>query len=299
MPNLKFAGKILVFFLLAGMFPAPCRAFSSDDGPAEALREDVRFLTDSTANSGRRFGCAGAQNSVFYVHRRFKDAGLWTRVQSFKSEDGTGHNVIGITPGFFSQYIVVGAYFDGLGIVGGRHYPGADCNASGIAAMLSLAGSLGRKCRRDTGIIFVAFDGHNADMSGSRNFVEEYLPGRRIVMMVNLDIIGSSLVPVNERLKDYLIVLGGADRCWELESAGRGLGLHLSYDYYGSTRFTELFYKGISDQKWFIQKRIPSLMFTSGITMNTFKTTDTADTLDYPLMAKRVLLIERWLMTLI
>ena len=51
----------------------------------------------------------------------------------------------------------------------------------------------------------------------------------------------------------------------------------------------------MSDQRIFLEHDIPAVMFTSGITLNNNKVTDTPDTLDYTLMRKRIQLIFYWL----
>lgn len=284
---MKRSLKFILLFLLLSM-PLHGQELAS------FLRDDVGYLADSL-RSGRGFGKGGAQAAAFYVVRQMRSAGLRTTVQSFNSSSGAGHNVYGVTPGWFRRYIVVGAYFDGLGKPSESYYPGADSNASGVAAMLSLARSLAGDCKGDTGIIFVAFDGHNASLSGSREFCRMIRRNYRISMMVNLDILGSTKAPVHKNRPDYLIALGGSSHRFRLENANRGLGLDLSYDYYGSNNFTELFYRRISDQKWFLEDGVPSLMFTSGITMDTNKISDTADSLDYDVFTKRVELIMKWL----
>ncbi len=82
-----------------------------------------------------------------------------------------------------------------------------------------------------------------------------------------------------------------------LESVNRDqhIGLELGYDYYGSKDFTNLFYRRICDQRVFLEHGIPAVMFTSGITLNNNKVTDTPDTLDYALMRRRIQLIFYWL----
>lgn len=261
----------------------------------ETLRRDVTFLADTT-HRGREFGGAGEQGAIFYITRAFREAGLWTRLQSFRDGDHIGHNVIGMTPGFYSRYVLVSAYVDGLGVIDGKVYPGADSNASGVAALMSLAKSLAKSSfDRGTGIIFVAFDGHASNMSGSKAFLDRLGSEYNIVLMANIDIVGSTLVPVRKNRPDYLMVLGGTGYSFSLERANRGIGLHLSYDYYGSRNFTDLFYKSLGDQKWFISKKIPAVMFTSGITDNTNKLTDTPETLDYEILAKRVRLMSKWI----
>ena len=271
-------------------FCRPCIA----SGPEERLKAEVSFFSDSL-HQGRAFGSRGSQGVAFHICNSFKEAGLWTRVQSFRYAGVTGHNIIAFSPGFYDEYIVVGAYYDGLGKIDSGWSPGADSNASGIAALLSLAFTLAHEPRHSAGIIFVAFDGHHSDLSGSRAFVDRFLDEYKVSMMVNLDILGGTSAPVKAGVSDYLIALGGREYAWDMDRANRRLGLHISYDYYGSSRFTDLFYRSISDQKWFLERKIPAVMFTSGITMDTNRITDTVDKVDFPVYARRVEMIGRWI----
>ena len=290
---------LLIFFLPAALLvrPAALRAqqfaFSEADRTAE-LRAEVEFLCDSLC-AGRGFGTAGAQGATLYLLRQLRNAGLRTTVQSFAAGGRVGHNVVAVTPGWFRRYIVVGAYFDGLGTLDGRLYPGADANASGVAALLALARELPAVCRGLVGVVFVAFDGHAADLAGAQAFLAQYRSVYPPVLMVNLDLLGSSLAPVSPSRPDYLIALGGGPYRWALESAARGPRIDLSYDYYGSETFTEIFYRRVSDQRCFLEAGIPAVMFTSGITEHTNQVTDTPATLDYDLLSRRIDLIATWL----
>ena len=265
----------------------------ASDRTAE-LRAEVVFFCDSLC-AGRGFGTAGAQGATLYLLRQLRNAGLRTTVQSFAAGGRVGHNVVAVTPGWFRRYIVVGAYFDGLGVLEGRLYPGADANASGVAALLALARELPEVCRGDVGLVFVGFDGHAADLSGASAFLAQYRSVYPPVLMVNLDLLGSSLAPVSPSRPDYLIALGGGPYRWALESAARGPRIDLTYDYYGSEAFTDIFYRRVSDQRCFLEAGIPAVMFTSGITQHTNQVTDTPATLDYDLLRRRIDLIATWL----
>ena len=280
----------LLIFLLA--LPAVRISAAGPDRPA-VLRAEVGFLCDSLS-AGRAFGTPGAQLGTFYLLRQLRDAGLRTTVQSFSAGGRVGHNVVAVTPGWFRRYIVVGAYADGLGTLGDRVYPGADANASGIAALLALARELPADCRGEVGIVFVAFDGHKANLAGAEAFLQAFRELYPPILMVNLDQLGSSLAPVRRGRPDYLIALGGEPYRAALEAAN-ATALDLSYDYYGNSSITELFYRRISDQRWFLEAGIPAVMFTSGITEHTNKISDTPATLDYPLLDRRISLIAAWL----
>ena len=281
---------LLSFFLLSALNLAA----EIPDTDNDHLRDEIAFLTDSLCG-GRATGSPGCQNAAFFLLRSFKFTGLNTFVQSFDCYGNVGHNVIGITPGWYRRYIVVGAYYDGLGTLGGEIYPGADSNASAVAALLELTRSLPSLCKREVGIIFVAFDAHNAGLQGSKAFLDRYYGKCRMDLMVNLDILASVDVPLHKNRPAYLIALGGASHIFSMDNANRGLGLDLGFDYYGSSNFTELFYRKVSDQRWFLEKGIPSVMFTSGITMRTNKTSDTADSLDIDMLSRRISFIARWI----
>ena len=291
---------LFIFCLSAALLvrPAALRAqqfaLSEPAGRTAELRAEVEFLCDSLC-AGRGFGTVGAQAATLYLLRQLRDAGLRTTVQSFAAGGRVGHNVVAVTPGWFRRYIVVGAYFDGLGTLDGRIYPGADANASGVAALLALARELPAVCRGLVGVVFVAFDGHAADLAGAQAFLAQYRSVYPPVLMVNLDLLGSSLAPVSPSRPDYLIALGGGPYRWALESAARGPRLDLTYDYYGSETFTEIFYRRVSDQRCFLEAGIPAVMFTSGITEHTNQVTDTPATLDYELLRRRIDLISAWL----
>lgn len=235
------------------------------------------------------------------IAARFEAAGLvpmgesW--YHSFRFSDRIGRNVVGLLPGRSGRYIVVGAHYDALGTLDGRVYPGADSNASGVAALLQLSSALSGCGKPETGIAFVAFDAHDYGAAGAPAFLEQ--APFKTAMMVNLDIIGSSLAPVNRTVPDYLIILGARPWQMQLERLAGPLGLKLYYDYYGSKAFTDMFYLYSGEHAAFLNAGIKALLFTSGISMNTNKVTDTASTLDYPLLERRIELLKLWLTEMI
>ena len=266
--------------------------------PARAgLKEDVEYLSHPLLG-GRGVGSTGSVEASWYINRRFRAAGLQTRISFLPTPAGIGHNIIGVHRGNPSSdsYVLVTAHFDGLGTYNGEVYPGADSNASGVAILLALADSLSQS---RSNYIFAALDCHDYELAGAEALAAEpWTPS----MVVNLDILGSTLAPPNKYRLDFLIILGGdkfekqySKLCDQLNE---GPGLRLYYDYYRSKGFTDYFYNKASDQAPFIRKGVPAVMFTSGITMNTNKPQDTWDTLDYDVMARRADFILAWLKTL-
>lgn len=300
MPNSAHPAKIILILcaLLLSVQGLAAPAGEGRGSLEKALQRDVEFFSDSLC-AGRRTGSAGSNGAAFYIIRRLRSLGYEVHTESFRTEqDAVGRNIIAMPAGGLSRSssrapILIMAYYDGLGKIGGRFYPGADGNASGVAALLSLAESL--KERRD--VILALVDGHNSNMSGALALRSSFAR-RQLRMVVSLDILGSTLAPPDRFWKNYLIVLGGAGWQKSLEKANTDKALHLYYDYYGSRSFTDLFYRKVSDHKVFLERGIPVLMFTSGITMNTNREGDTSESLDYEIFAERVKLISNWLRAL-
>lgn len=122
---------------------------------------------------------------------------------SIKQSKIPARNVIGVLPGageLASEYVVVGAHYDHVGMGGqGSLAPGtiaihngADDNASGTTTMLEVA----RRLAADTSeqrrsLIFMAFTGEEKGLLGSKYYVRNpRWPLEETVAMVNMDMVG-------------------------------------------------------------------------------------------------------------
>lgn len=287
--------------------------------------QHLNFLT-SPQLAGRAAGTSQAKEVADYIAKEFEEYGLEPfrginfyqpfkiqvapkkggRVIQASHKELDGYNVIGYAPAKHknARYIIVGAHFDHIGSLGEKFFPGADDNASGVAAMLELAKAFGKRYREKNDlkhhIVFVAFDGNSHNLQGSRAFVQKKgVEPYKVTCMVNIDQIGSTLAPVGE-FDEYILVLGG-DKLgtWQKEQLDFaneffGLGLCIDYSYYGSQQFYDIFYR-LSDQQSFTEAGIPALLFTSGITKHTNKETDAVETLSPKVLQRRIELIYRFL----
>lgn len=266
----------------------------------DSIYARVSELCDSLC-AGRKGGTQGASMAASLIRRRLEEAGLqpyggeW--YHDFSLADSlSGRNVVGYIPGTSGKYIVLGAYYDGLGTIDGVLYPGADANVSGVVA-LELVASLLRRDIRD-GVIVVAFDAHHNNYAGARAFWRELSGGGvKTRLMVNLDTVGSTLAPVRPRRPRSLIVLGGKKYRSVLEESAKLGAVDLHFDYYGSERFTRLFYSKLGEQSVFLERGVPAVLFTSGVTFNTNKPTDTPQSLDLEALRSRILCIARFVST--
>jgi Zn-dependent M28 family amino/carboxypeptidase len=176
-------------------------ASAADAIGAEGLMAHVSVLA-ADSMEGRLIGSPGSARARAYLVRAFADAGLQpigasfeVPVQMVSPRDSTlrrGTNLVGVIRGRTTpdRYIAVTAHYDHVGVRQGQIYNGADDDASGTAALIEIA-----RWFRDHppahSLVFVAFDGEEGGMVGSREFVRQPpVPIERILLDVNLDMVG-------------------------------------------------------------------------------------------------------------
>ena len=321
--------KIFVVTLLFAAIALPARAQGPVISPTWALgvlseqrlQHQVEFLADSLC-AGRRTGTPGSARTKTWLINRFKECGLQpcggSYAHGFQLPDGTvGHNITGWFPGRSGKRcIIVAAHFDGLGILDGKMYRGADSNASGVVALLSLAEMLQEMLsvdvRYESSILFVGLDAKLRNLAGAEALWASLADGDLthpvtgtaltpddVALFVNLDQLGCSLAPLPSGDPDYLIMLSEPGTVYRSTLSSCNFrydgGLELGFDYYGSEDFTRLFFRRISEQRVFLDHGVHAVMFTSGITLNNNKPADGAETLNLPVYLNRIALIFYWL----
>lgn len=164
------------------------------------LLDDLRTLA-SEELGGRRTGSAGSLKAQAFLQGRFAALGLkpfgasYAQPFSFtanKTLYPSAVNYIGHIAGTVQpeRFIVVSAHYDHLGEKGGKLHPGADDNASGVAAMLAIAQWFKAHPPRHT-IVFAAFDGEEQGLQGARAFMASLpFPQAQLALNLNLDMVG-------------------------------------------------------------------------------------------------------------
>ena len=90
-----------------------------------------------------------------------------------------------------NSFVVIGAHYDGLGVVNGEIYHGADDNISGVAAVMTLA-----KMYKNNGvkpaktIIFAFWDREEENILGSNYYTSNFYKPERISLYMNFDMVG-------------------------------------------------------------------------------------------------------------
>ena len=164
-----------------------------------ALLQDLRVLSADDME-GRAFGTAGGAKARAYVVRRFREAGIKPIGDSYerpvasgrRGGAGAGANVVGMIRGTQrpDAYIIVSAHYDHVGTRAGQVFNGADDNASGTAALFSIAAYF-QSHPPATSLLFAAFDGEEPGLIGSRAFIRDPpVPKSAMLVDVNADMIG-------------------------------------------------------------------------------------------------------------
>lgn len=220
-------------FLTVFMFFLSTNIFSQNSINAKTFYKHDKYLS-SDKMEGRFPGTKGNNKAAAYIKRHFRKYSLKkfddNYYQSFKifikpdlnkvkSDTVTTQNVVGYIEGsditLKNEFIVIGAHYDHWGW-GGKGssskkkdtiaiHNGADDNASGVAALLSILEELSKsKVRTKRSIIFISFSGEEEGLLGSKYFVN-HLPVDKsaVKVMLNMDMVG--------RLNDEKqIYMGGA-----------------------------------------------------------------------------------------
>ena len=191
-------------------------------------------------------------------------------------------NVIGWIPGRdTSRTLVVGAHYDHLGYGGesslapneNRPHLGADDNASGVAAMLSVAGWHALWWGASNlapvhNLMFCAFAGEEMGLVGSSHFTDNpTIPFETIEAMINMDMVG--------RLRDNRLMVMGVGTAAEFRDLTAHVNERAAFDLKTSGDGY-----GPSDHSSFYKRKVPVLALFTGAHADYHKPTDSADRIE-------------------
>jgi Zn-dependent M28 family amino/carboxypeptidase len=200
---------------------------------AKTFYKHDKYLS-SDKMEGRFPGTKENNDAATYIKKHFKKYGLkefnGNYFQTFKlfvkpginktkSDSVTTQNVVGYIEGsdesLKNEFIVIGAHYDHWGWGGEGSgskkkdvvaiHNGADDNASGVSALLSILEELSKsKIKPKRSVIFISFSGEEEGLLGSKYFVS-HLPVEKnaVKVMLNMDMVGR----LNQEKQIYM---GGA-----------------------------------------------------------------------------------------
>lgn len=205
MINQLYTKKLaLILFLISSTFVLNAQETVS----ASTFQSHIEYLA-SEELEGRGLGTAGKVLAKNYIKEQFETAGIETYKGSYFQEFEVrlmlawvqATNVIGVIEGtdpiLKEEFIVLGAHYDHLGYQleeGERvYYPGADDNASGVAAIIELAKYFSQEVNRPRrSLIFIAFDAEESGLLGASHFVSTLSEETqsKIKAMFSFDMVG-------------------------------------------------------------------------------------------------------------
>jgi len=159
------------------------------------------YTLASDAMEGRQAGTIGIEKAAQYIETAFEDIGLTkynnlsTYRQNFKANGLDLFNVIGVLEGKSKkdEFVVISAHYDHLGVkkegTGDLIYNGADDDASGTTAVLTLAQYFKELGTNERTLIFVAFTAEKMGLLGSRHFGQD-VNASQFIAGINIEMIG-------------------------------------------------------------------------------------------------------------
>jgi Zn-dependent M28 family amino/carboxypeptidase len=198
-------------------------------------------------------------------------------------------------------FVIVGAHYDAQGVdKEGRIYPGADDNASGVAALLEIARLVKQDERRSaTDLVLIAFGAEERGALGALAFVADpTAPLDKASLMINLDMVGRPLLqglPARSLLGKvdntigFIVSERGRDELdARVREAARGSGarvIGIPESMMDVTGF-------LSDSVIFSeQASMRTLFFSTSIHPDYHRPTDTPEKIDYAQIERAVRLV--------
>jgi hypothetical protein len=174
----------------------------------DSLRYIIEVLASDSLN-GRFTGTAENYKAALFIADQFQRAGL-SHVSGnngfFQEVKPMWYNVIGAIKGKSKpgQFIIFSAHYDHVGTDSTNPFPndkfvagndqifnGANDNASGVAAVISLAKYFKALNNNERTLLFIAFTGEELGLLGSQ-FLANELDSDSIVTVINIEMIGRS-----------------------------------------------------------------------------------------------------------
>lgn len=194
----------------------------------------------------------------------------------------TGNNIVGYIDNGAATTVILGAHYDHLGYGEDGNsmlrnnvtqiHNGADDNASGTAALITLAEMIKKSKLTANNYLFIAFSGEELGLFGSKHFTEN--PTINISSanyMINMDMVGR----LNDSSKVLTVGGIGTSPAWTATLSTVPIPskyFTLKYDSSGT---------GPSDHTSFYRKDIPVLFFFTGLHSDYHRPTDDANKINY------------------
>lgn len=193
------------------------KAQSSESVVKTTEVETIMNFLASDELEGRDTGSEGLKKAAKYIEKIFKDAGLGVSpffdsyLPTFDAKGKQTYNVVGYLkgtdPDLANEFVIIGAHFDHIGkgkeVNGDTIANGANDNAAGSTAVISLAKHFAKAKGNKRSILFVLFGAEEIGLLGSKHLAK-VLKAKKLELytMINFEMIGVPLV--NKSYKAYI-----------------------------------------------------------------------------------------------
>ncbi len=222
--------KILPLIVIAFLFTCKSIVKTTSSSNSNSVQETESKIIPVTASEleklmtylasdklkGRDTGSEGINQAASYIEVKFKSFGLKPYFQAFrdnfKVSDLDAFNVVGYLEGndpkLKEEVVIIGAHYDHIGVVqtkeGDSIANGANDNAAGSSAVISMAKHFAKSKSNKRSIMFVLFSAEEKGLLGSKHLATRLIDDNLdIYTMFNIEMIG---VPMksDKNFKAYL-----------------------------------------------------------------------------------------------
>ena len=281
----------------------------------EMLLHNIKVISHDSMQ-GRFFGTEGNYKTQRFIAKQFDSLGIKPAfpsgsIQEFEytftgesrqriypianpSEDFsnvpdttvTGGNVVTMIKGKSEKAIVITGHLDHLGVKDGQIFNGADDNASGAAALLSIANYFKNKSPNHT-LIFAAVDAEEIGSLGAAYLLDNLpVPIENIVLNINMDMIAH-----NDSLQLYASGLYHYPNLKQPLDSLRSTNINLLYGHDDPNKEDVEDWTFSSDHRIFHAKQIPFIYFGVADHKDYHKPTDTYENINKTFYVDAVTLI--------
>lgn len=262
---------------------------------------------------GRKTGEEGQKKAAEYIVNFYKNLGLKNppgtmgytqKVPSefmksgFSPKLNDSDNLWAYIPGTThpEEVVIISAHYDHIGEQNGEVYNGADDDGSGTVAVMEIAKTFAEAKRNGLmpkrSVLFLNLTGEEFGLWGSKYYNENpVFPSKNSVADINIDMVGRRDTLNTHKTNGKYIYVIGADRLSsELktiveEQNSKFSKLELDYKYDDRNDPNRYYYR--SDHYSFAKKGIPAVFLFNGTHDDYHGKDDTADKIEYDLLAAR------------
>lgn len=205
-------GMKLLLFLMILIWQYSCKPANKlttgDSNINDISNQEVALIIDTLASDyfeGRGFGSTGIEKAAVFIENYLQQNNIKAFFSSYRDSfqvgARTGYNIVGVIEGndaiLKNEFIILSAHYDHIGLSSDKTdsvYNGANDNATGVSAVLTIAKKLNKSHVNRRSIIVALFSGEEIGLTGSEHFAEKLsAKSSDLYCNVNIDMIGSVL----------------------------------------------------------------------------------------------------------